>query len=154
MKIKAQGTGLYFVDPADGSVNEVDCVTSLSGITATRDEIETTCLSDNARTYEAGLATPGSATFGIQYDPTSPSHLRLHQLYVAGTKFDWAVGMSDGVAPPTADSAGEFIFPSSRSFIAFDGYVSDFPWDFTLNTVVSNQIAIKVSNFPTLIPKI
>lgn len=154
MKIKAQGTSLYFIDPADDSIVEVACVTSLSGITATRDEIETTCLADNARTYEAGLATPGSATFGIQYDPTDASHLRLHQLYVAGTKVDWAVGMSDGVAPPTVDTLGEFVLPSSRSWVVFNGYISDFPWDFTLNTVVSNQISVKVSDFPTVANKI
>lgn len=152
-KVKAQGTNLYFIDPADGSVNVVDCVTSLSGVTAARDQIETTCLEDNARTYEAGLATPGTASVGIQIDPTAPSHLRLHQLYADGTKVNWAVGLGDGTVSPTADSSGDFVLPASRSWVVFNGYVSDFPWEIALNTVVTNTLSIQVSDFPEFLPK-
>lgn len=153
-KVKAQGTNVYLIDPDDGSVLVVDCITSISGITAARDQIETTCLEDNARTYEAGLATPGTASFGIQIDPTSQSHLRVHQLYAAGTKVEWAVGLGDGTAAPTVDSAGDFVLPSSRSWIAFNGYVSDFPWEIALNTVVTNTISVQVSDFPSFLPKV
>jgi len=153
-KLKAQGTNLFFIDPANGAVLEVECITTLDGLTAARDQIETTCLSDNARTYEAGLATPGTATFTIQYDPESPSHLRLHELYVEGVKLDWAVGMSDGTAVPTADTTGDFILPATRSWLVFNGYISDFPWSFALNTVVSNNLSVQVSDFPTLVQKV
>jgi hypothetical protein len=153
-KLKSQGTNLFYKHPVTGEIREVECITTLDGITASRDQIETTCLSDNARTYEAGLATPGAASFGIQFDPTSPSHLELHEFYVEGVKLDWAVGLSDGTAVPTGDSGGDFIFPASRSWIAFNGYISDFPWSVALNTVVTNTIAVQISDFPTFVPKV
>ena len=152
MAIKTQGTELYFLDPEDNSVVEVGCITNLTGLTAARDQIETTCLDSAARTYEAGLPTPGTASFTINADPQDPSHIRLHELYVAGTTLDWAVGWSDGTALPTADSSG-LAGPTTRSWIFFNGYVSDFPFDFALNAVVQSNVSVQVSDFPVWVPK-
>lgn len=145
--VKTQGTELYFLDPEDNSVIEVGCVITITGLTAARDQIETTCLDSGARTYEAGMATPGPASFTINADPKDPSHVRLHELYVAGTKVDWALGWSDGVAPPTV-ATDELVLPTTRSWIAFNGYVSDFPFDFALNAVVASNLTVQVSDFP------
>lgn len=157
MAIKTQGTHLYFIDPEYDSggagVRAVGCVTTITGLTAARDQIETTCLESTARTYEAGMATPGAASFGINFDPTDASHIRLHELYVAGTKFDWALGWSDGTAVPTLDSSDDFVLPSTRTFITMNGYISDLPFDFALNAVVSSSVSIQVSDFPVLTPK-
>lgn len=153
MSVKTQGSELFFIDPATDLVTEVGCVTTISGLTAARDQIETTCLSDDARTYESGLATPGAATFGINFDPSDASHVRLHELYVAGTKFEWALGWSDGTSPPTVDTNATFNTPATRSFIVFNGYISDLPFDFALNTVVSSTVSIQLSGFPVLVPK-
>jgi hypothetical protein len=153
MAVKTQGTDLYFIDPHDDAVTKVGCVTSITGINAARDQIEVTCLDSAARVYEAGLGAPGAATFGINFDPTDASHVRLHEIYVEGTKIEWALGWSDGTAAPTADSDGEFVTPSSRSFITFNGYVSDLPFDFSLNAVVSSSVSVQVSDFPVLASK-
>lgn len=153
MAIKTQGTELYFIDPDDFSVVKVGCVTTITGLTAARDQIETTCLDSAARTYEAGMATPGTAQFTINFDTGDTSHVRLHALYVEGTKVDWALGWSDGTALPTSDSTA-FTLPTSRSWIEFNGYVSDLPFDFALNTVVTSNVSIQVSDFPTLHAKV
>ena len=97
MAKKTQGTPLYTIDPVDGSLLEVGCVLTIDGIDTTNEQRETTCLADMARTYEAGLATPGTATFGLNTDTSEPSHIRLHQLKVAGTTLPWALGWSDGL---------------------------------------------------------
>lgn len=152
MAVKTQGTELYFLDPEDGSVVEVGCVTTITGLTAARDQIETTCLDSGARTYEAGMATPGAAQFTINADPGDPSHVRLHELYVSGEKVDWALGWSDGTAAPTSDTDG-LVLPSTRSWINFNGYVSDFPFDFALNAVVTSNLSVQVSDFPVWTPK-
>lgn len=148
-KLKAQGTQLYFIDPDDGTVLEVSCVTSLSGLDATVEEIDTTCLSDLARTFEAGLANPGTATLGIQFDPEDPSNLRLYELYNTRENIQFAVGLSDGVDPPTV-ADDEFVLPASRSWLVYEGYISAFPWDFSLNTMVNNNLSVRVSGQPTL----
>src|SRR5690625_6685379 len=83
MAIKTQGTRLYVIDPGlSGPVSDlnVGCVTSIDGIDTTIEQLETTCLESPARTYVSGLATPGSATFTIQFDPSDASHVRMHEL--------------------------------------------------------------------------
>lgn len=155
--MKAQGTELYAIDPADGSVIVVGCPTSIDGIDTSVDQNETTCLNSLARTYEAGLATPGTATFGIQTNPQDPSHIRLHQLKVAGTTLKWAVGWSDGTGidpTVTTDSDGEYVFdlPEERSWIIFDGFMNSFPFSFGLNAQVTSTVGIQVSGEPVLVP--
>ncbi len=61
--MRTAGTELFFLDPADCSVVQVGCPTSITGLDSTIEQLETTCLESTARTYEAGLATPGTASF-------------------------------------------------------------------------------------------
>lgn len=157
MPLTSQGTDLFAIDPATGTLLDVGCITSLDGIDTAIDQIETTCLNDTSRTYEAGLSTPGAATFGLQFEPGNPSHLRLHQLKTAGTTLHWVIGFSDGTVNPTVgtDSSGddEFILPANRSWLTFDGYMNSFPFTFGLNTMVTSTVGIQVSGEPVLIPK-
>jgi hypothetical protein len=153
MALKTQGTQLYFIDPDTFAVTTVGCVTALTGLTAARDQIETTCLDSTARTYVAGMATPGAAQFTINFDPTDDSHVRLHELYVEGTDLDFALGWSDGTAAPTSDSTA-FTTPTTRTWILFSGFISDLPFDFALNTVVTSNVSVQVSGFPTLVAKV
>jgi hypothetical protein len=148
MALKTQGTRLYCIDPADESVITVGCITSLDGIDTTNEQIETTCLSDLARTYLSGLSTPGTATFDINFDPEDTTHVRLHELKVAGTTLLWAVGFSDGTAAPTADSGGTFDLPTSRSWIRFSGFMTTFPFAFQQNSVIQSSVGIQISGEP------
>ncbi len=153
MAVKTQGTDLYTIDPDTGTVLKVGCVTSIDGIDTALDQIETTCLEDTARTYEAGLATPGTASFGINVDPKDASHLRLHQLKVAGVTLPWALGWSEtpGLAP-TADTGGYFNLPGGRSWLTFEGFMNSFPFTFAQNAVVQSTVGIQVSGEPVLTP--
>lgn len=157
MAIKTQGTNLYAIDPDDGSLITVGCVTSIDGIDTSIDQIETTCLGDTARSYVAGLASPGAASFGINIDPADASHVRLHQLKVAGESLNWALGWSDGTAAPTVDtdSSGAYVFdlPSTRSWLDFEGFMNSFPFSFAQNGVVQSSVGIQISGEPVLVPK-
>jgi hypothetical protein len=153
MAKKTQGTELYFIDPTGDVVTKIGCVTSITGLTAARDQIETTCLEDQARSYEAGLATPGAAQFGLNFDPSDTSHVRLHELYVLGENLEFALGWSDGTGiPPTGDSS-VFVLPTTRSWITFGGFIADLPFDFSQNAVVASSVSVQVSGFPVLTPK-
>lgn len=154
--MKTQGTDLYTIDPEDGSLIVVGCPTSIDGIDTSIDQLETTCLNSSARTYEAGLATPGTASFGINVDPKDPSHLRLHQLKIAGTTLPWAVGWSEspGTVPTIhTNSAGEYEFVTNpaRSWILFEGFMNSFPFSFALNAQVTSTVGIQVSGEPELV---
>lgn len=150
MAIKTQGTELYVIDPDDESVITVGCITSIDGITTTNEQIETTCLEGSARTYIAGLATPGTATFGINVDTGDASHVRLHQLKTEGVSLVWAVGWSDGTAAATADSGGTFDLADTRSWIRFNGFMTDYPFNFAQNSVVQSTVGIQISGEPEL----
>jgi hypothetical protein len=154
-EVKTQGTQLYAVDPLDDSILVVTCVISIDGLNTTIDQNETTCLEDTARTYEAGLATPGTATFGIRPNPQDDSHKRLFELKKAGTSLKWALGWSDGVnIPPTSvDSNGNFNLPTTRSWLTFDGFMNAFPFSFAQNSQVESQIGVQVSGDPEWISK-
>lgn len=153
MAQKTQGTMLYVIDPYDDSVLTVGCVISIDGIDTTLDQVETTCLSASARTYIAGLATPGTATFGINFDPADASHVRLHELKVAGTTLQWAVGIADGTAPPTVDTDGDFVLPTTRSWIDFDGFMNSYPFSFPINAVITSTVGIQISGEPVVTAK-
>lgn len=152
MAKKTQGTDLYAIDPLDNSLLAVGCVLNIDGIDTSVEQVETTCLGDSARSYIAGLATPGTASFGINVDTADPSHVRLHQLKIAGESLKWAVGWSESAADPTVDSAGDFVLPGTRSWIVFEGFMNSFPFTFAQNSVVQSTVGIQVSGEPVLIP--
>jgi hypothetical protein len=164
MSVKTQGTVFFALVPKTGELLDIGCVTAIDGIDTTIENMENTCLNALVRTYEAGMATPGTATFTIYTDPSDPNHIRLHQLKVAGTTLHWAVGFRqevDGVpvvpgAVPTAvvDEPGSWIFelPGERAWIAFEGHMSAFPFSLAQNSFVQSNISVQISGEPQLVP--
>lgn len=155
MAQKTQGTMLYVIDPVGNEVLEVGCITNISGLDSTLEQIETTCLAADARTYVAGLATPGTATFAINADSQDESHVRLHQLKKSGDNLQWAIGWSDGIAPPTVDVGPPvgFTLPATRSWITFEGFMNAFSFDFSQNAVVTSSVGIQISGDPDWVQK-
>lgn len=161
--IKTQGTSLFVLDPENDTVLDVGCVTALDGVDSTRDQIETTCLNSGDREYEAGLGTPGTATFTINIDPSNPVHIRLYELKQSGETLKWAIGWGDGPKqpdgtinlPPTGvGTDGDFILPTGRSWLLFSGFLSSFPFSFALNSVVTSNVGIQISGSQILVPKV
>jgi hypothetical protein len=122
-------------------------------VSTTNEQVETTCLEAQVRTYIAGLSTPGTATFGLNVDTSDSTHVRLHQLKVLGVTLPWAIGWSDGTADPVVDSAGEFDLAATRSWIDFEGFMTDYPFNFAQNSVVQSTVGIQISGEPALIAK-
>ena len=157
MSVKTQGTQLFIIDPSGSAGPEVLailCATSLSGLGAAREQIETTCLEDSVRTYVGGLGTPGQITVTVNFDPENESHFKLYELWKDNIEFDLAIGLGGSTSAPTLDSAGDFTFPTDRTFIAFNGFVSDLPLDFSLNAVITAAIPIQVSGEYTIFRKV
>lgn len=145
MAVRSQGTEVWFIDPTTNELVRIVCVTTANFPGAPREQIETTCLESDARSYVPGLATPGAASFTINFDPAEPSHQRLYDLYDTAEDDVWfAVGWSDGTAPPTVDSSG-FVFPTTRSYLEVLASVTDVPFDFSVNSVVATAISLQVS---------
>lgn len=156
MSILAQGTQIFFIDPADDSVVTVECATTFNPGGAPADQIEDTCLEDQERSYRRGLRTPGQASMTINADPRNASHVRMHELSEDDTveTMKWAVGWSDGTDLPTVDSVGDFVLPTTRTWFIFQGYIADFPFDFAANTVVTTAVSIQRSGGSAWIKKV
>jgi len=155
--MRTAGTELYFLDPDDCSVVQVGCPTSITGLDSTIEQLETTCLESTARTYEAGLATPGTATFTLNINPQDASHKRLLELKAAGLSTKWVIGFPDaiGTAPSGAvDSDGEcgFTLPPNRTWLEFEGFVNSYAFDFSMNALITATVGVQVSGDPVLIP--
>lgn len=150
MAVKTQGTQLYIADPFGSSGCElltVECATAISGLSNPREQIEVTCLESDARQYEGGLSTPGQVSVSINFDPANESHRRLAELWrenLGNVRF--AIGMGGPVdVAPTLDSSCDFVYPTNRHFIEFEGYIADVPLEFALNSVVTSTVSIQIS---------
>lgn len=162
MSVLTQGTQLFVL--ASGAVSEVECITAFSPGSSPADQIEDTCLSEKFdRTYKRGLRTPGAASLTLNADPKNTSHVMLYNLSISDDEGDqdltFAIGWADGTASPTAAAEGAsgsvdgLVLPDSRTWFVFKGYVSDFPFDFAANTVVSSSASIQRSGSAVWVPK-
>lgn len=150
-----QGTHIFFIDPDDESVVRLTKVDAGNPGGDPADQIDVTSLESFSKEFVAGLRTPAQATFGINADPGEESHVRAYELSRENPApvIKWAIGWSDGTAPPTVDSNGEWVLPTTRTWFTFLGYVADFPFDFATNSVVKTTIAIQRSGDSTWTPK-
>lgn len=158
MVMKTQGTNFFIIDTeATGGpvVMSLTCPTNIDGISATRDQLETTCLDSPARTYEPGLATPGTMTVAINFDPKEDTHSRLIEMWKSGLVTDMAIGYSDGSSVPDIGSDGSFDFPTDRSFLLLpQSYIADMPQTIALNAVVTSNVSIQLSGYPEVFKKV
>ncbi len=149
-----KGTMLYFIDTADDSIVKATEISSITGITAALSQIDRTNLESTGREFIAGFAEPGAAAIGVNFDPSNEVHVLMHEFFRLGTTTNFAIGWSDGTAPPTVDTNGDFVLPTSRTWITFEGFYSNVPFDFALNEIVRSAVTVQISGFPVLTAKV
>lgn len=152
MSTRTQGTELYIFDPTTDDPLKVECITLATGFSGARNQLDDSCLEDVAASTLSGRVQPGTVTLGLNPDSVSPSQARLHELYLSGEKFKFALGWGDftgGVAPgpvPTGvDSNGDPILPTTRSWLWGEASVSDFTFDFNPDDLVRSSITLQLS---------
>ncbi|WP_110685076.1 phage tail tube protein [Salinicola aestuarinus] len=161
MSILAQGTQVFMV--RNGKVTRIPGATAFNPAGNPRDQLDDTPLEETqSRRYKKGLGTPGAASLTVNADPSEPAHVELHDMANDGSeeRVDWYVGWSDGPVDaegkPTAFpevSGGTVTLPTTRTWYSFNGYVSDFPMDFSANALVSSQVSIQRSGSGKWTPK-
>lgn len=152
MSLNAQGTEIYFVNDT-GELAVLHCPTGVNIPRATKENIDITCLSDQDRRFKAGLGTPPTVTVTAYFDPQNPSHKYLWDAQESRETLTFIVGLSDGTADPTVDTAGDVVLPTTRSFVSFDGYIQDTPLDAQLAAELTVSFTIQMSGNSTLTPK-
>lgn len=149
MSVLTKGTKVWFRDPdatAGGEIVEIPGMTQFNPGGTPAEQIDDTDLADMERKYKRGMRTPGQATGAVKADPAIAAHIRLAELANddADRNIEFFVGWSDGTTAPTFASEA-VVLPLDRTFYTFQGYISDFPFDFTLNAIVTTQLSIQRS---------
>jgi hypothetical protein len=156
MAVKSQGTELFFVDTLTSgtpAVTKLACPTGITGLGGPKDQIDTTCLDDTDRTFEAGLGNPGQVSVPFVLDPTATSHDVLFTLKEQGDTLNWMACLSDGTADPTIDSEDDLTPPAARSYFKFAAYISDVNIDIAGNDVVRGTLTLQRSGTVTYVSK-
>lgn len=144
MSTPTQKTALYVYDESGTpDVVQIGCPTSISGAGSTNESIETTCLSDDSRTYIPGLSSPGEVSFDVLFDTGNTSHMLLEEMRKNRTTTAWAIGFSDGTGDPTY--ATDKLTFTGRSSIGFTGFITSVEFGFEQNSVVSASIGIQIT---------
>lgn len=149
MSLKTQGTSLFVLIPGTSdSIVRITCVKEVTGVGAgAKDQIDVTCLEDTEdRQFVAGLASPSAVTMTVNYDPADGEYESLLDLKESGANTRFFLGLSDGaksIAPTL--SSDVVTFPPTRSFLEFQGFISEFPFDFAQNTVITSAITVQRS---------
>ena len=153
MSVKTQGTELFLIDnvsaPSTPAIVKFACPTGITGLGGATDQIDTTCLGNNERTYVQGLANPGQVSVPFNFDPTQTSHQILFELKEAGTNLDWLIGLSDGTSQPSLNSLDAFVAPTSRTSAEFIAYISDVNIDIETNEIVRGTLTLQRSGAVT-----
>jgi len=145
MASKTQGGRLYVINPDTDAVVAITRLTNFNSGDQQASDIDDTDLDDEIYFSKLrGLSEPGAATADINATPGDASHQLLYALRISTsqTPANFVFGWSDGTAAPTVDSNGSFVLPNTRTWYAFAGFVSNFPFDHSTNAIVKTSLAI------------
>ena len=152
MSLRTKGTELYFVfQNSNGySAVKLGCPKGIQGLGGSKPQIDETCLDSQEMEFGPGMANPGAITVDLDFDPSKVSHQDLIYLEQNDITVTWIVCLSDGNAPPTVNAGtGAVTYPSTRSFISFQGYIADVPFDLAVNANVKSSVSIQRSGAKT-----
>lgn len=153
-KLSDLGTAIYGVDPAQSpSVFTLGCISAIDGLSGPAQQVDVTCFSSVEMEYEAGRANPGQITVSGIYDTNDSVFTDLVELKNSKRKIEWYIGGSDGTDPPTEDTDGGVLPPTTRTGLSFAGYVADITWQIQQNNVWRYQLMIQRSGPWTLTQK-
>lgn len=150
---KTQGTSVFYVDTVsatDPEVRQMLCPTAVQGVASgTRDQIETTCLTDTvAKQFIGGLMNTGQVTipFNLLNDE---GHEALIAMQQAGDKVWWAVGLEDGTSDPELNTDNSLTVPDDRSWFTFLGYIAEASFSAAANSKWEGNAVIQTSGVTT-----
>jgi predicted secreted protein len=128
--ILAQGT--RFAVSADGSppsFSNIPEIKTIGGPDGSAPTIDVTDLDSIAREYVLGLKDEGTFSLGINYIPANAVHAQLRSAWANRTLMQFRVTFTD----------------SGSTVWEFDGYVTGFAQNMSVDTVVEATVTIKIT---------
>ncbi len=143
--VKSQGAQLWFINNAGTPALEaIGQVTQATGLGGTTNNIDITNFDSVAKEYLVGLQDPGTLSFDIVFDPTNTSHQDLITVAQAGTRNQFILLLSDGVAAPTL-TGGNIVPPVGRTSAYFLASVHQLQADVQKENVAMLKVQLKLS---------
>lgn len=125
---------------------KVGCPKGIGPVGGSKSQIDETCLDDTEKQFGPGMASPGAISVPLDFDDSKVSHQDIVAMDISDLTTTWIVGMSDGTSPPTVSaSTGVITWPSTRTYVEFQGYVADAPLDFQIDKNVGMTVSIQRS---------
>jgi hypothetical protein len=148
VSLSTKKTEAWFVLSETGgyALVKVGCPKGIGPIGGSKSQIDETCLDDIEKQFGPGMASPGAITVPLDFDDSKVSHQQIVAMDLDDLKTTWVVGFSNGIAPPVIDSGtGVITWPSTRTYVEFQGYVADAPLDFQIDKNVGMAVSIQRS---------
>lgn len=153
-ELKTQGSQLFLLDNgvSPAAVVRITNLTNIDGLGGAASDIDVTNMDSTAREFLVGLKDNGQASFGMNFAPQSAVHQRVLAIS-GGSRYQWAIGLSDGTAPPTIAAGDVFSKPTSRSWFTFEAGVQEATITLQTDDAVRVQGSLRVSGAITFTPK-
>lgn len=155
-ELKTQGSELYMLDTSESPerVLKIANLTTIDSLGGSASDIDVTNLDSTAREYLVGLQDNGTASFGLNLNPQDESHQKIFEV-AGGDRYRWAIGCSDGTAPPTiaAGNPPNFTLPATRTWFTFTASVQEATRAFSTDDAIRVQGGLRVSGSITMTPK-
>jgi hypothetical protein len=148
VSLTTKGTEVWFVLSETGGYElvKVGCPKGAGPIGGSKSQIDRTCLDDTEKQFDPGMASPGAISVPLDFDPSKVSHQQIVDMDLDDLKTTWIVGMGDGTSLPSVNAGtGLITWPSTRTFVEFQGYVADVPLDFQIDKNVGSTVSIQRS---------
>ena len=146
--MKTQGTH-FFIKDISGSepvVLKFACPTGVTGLNSGgADEIDTTCLDAQTKSFELGLFDGGELSIPFIFDPDENSHRAAFALSALKETTEACIALSDGTNPPTLDTSMMFVAPVGRTSFIIPALIKNVPIDIAGNEVVRGTLTIRVN---------
>lgn len=146
--ISTKGTEAWFVYTNSNGYTlvKVGCPKGFGPIGGSKSQIDTTCLDDTEKQFGPGMASPGAISVPLDFDDSKVSHTDIVAMDISDLTTTWVVGFSNGTAPPTINAGtGVITWPSTRTYVEFQGYVADAPLDFQIDKNVGMTVSVQRS---------
>jgi hypothetical protein len=148
ISLKTKKTELFFVfQNSNGyALVKLGCPKGIQGLGGSKPQIDDTCLDSDEMEFTPGMPNPGALTVDLDFDPSKVSHQDLIYMDENDITATWIVALSDGIALPTVNSGtGVVTYPTTRTYINFQGYIADVPLDIAVNANVKSSVSIQRS---------
>lgn len=141
--LRTTGTTLHVYDEAASKLYDIEA-SGISGIGGSRAVNNAQNLKDESVTVIPGAITPTSASFTLYLDTGSEEQKALYQLYKTAKVVDFYVGITDDIDNvPTLDGA-VLTIPTTRTFAHFRGFLTDFPLEFAVDSLVECNVTVQM----------